>query len=73
MIAVYKEDFLSGCLSYLNDENNYHYTQNWRALFQAFSSHRQPSASLNKGIQQLDKLLGQTGKTIMACTVAEGF
>ena len=35
----------------------------WTALFRAFSSHRQPSASLLKGIPQLNKTLGQTGQT----------
>ena len=45
--------------------------QSWTALFRAFSSYRQPSASLNKGVPQLDKPLGRTGHTLMACTVAE--
>ena len=45
--------------------------ESWTALFRAFSSHRQPSASLNKGIPQLDKFLGRTGQTLMTCTVAE--
>ena len=45
--------------------------QSWTALFRAFSSHRQPSASLIKGIPQLDKPLGRIGQTLMACTVAE--
>ena len=40
--------------------------QNWTALFQTFSSHRQHSASLIKGIPET---LGQTGQTLMA----EGF
>ena len=47
--------------------------QSWTALFRAFSSHRQLSASLIKGIPQLDKTLGRTGQTLMTCTVAEGF
>ena len=45
----------------------------WTALFRAFSSHQQPSAYLTKGIPQLDKPLGQTGQTLKAYTVAEGF
>ena len=47
--------------------------RSWTALFRAFSSHWQLSASLIKGIPQLDKTLGQTGQTLMACTVAEAF
>ena len=47
--------------------------QSWTALFRAFSSHRHPSASLIKGIPQLDKTLGRTGQTLVACTVAEAF
>ena len=47
--------------------------QTWTALFRAFSSHRQPSTSLIKGIPQLDKTLGRTGQTLTACTVAEAF
>ena len=46
--------------------------QSWTALFRALSSHQQPSAYLNqrtKGI--LQPPLGQTGQTLMACTVAE--
>ena len=45
----------------------------WTALFRAFNSHQQPSAYLTKGIPQLDKPLGQTGQTLRAYTVAEGF
>ena len=47
--------------------------QSWTALFRAFSSHRQPSASLIKGIPRLDKTLGRTGQTVTACTVAEAY
>ena len=49
------------------------FAQSWTALFRAFSSHRQPSASLIKVIPQLDKTLGRTGQTFRASTVAEGF
>ena len=45
--------------------------QSWTALFRAFRSHRQPSASLIKVIPQLEKTLGRTGQTLRACTVAE--
>ena len=39
-------------------------------MFRATSSHQQSSAYLTKGILQLDKPFGQTGQTLMACTVA---
>ena len=45
----------------------------WIVLLRAISSHQQSSAYLTKGNPQLDKPLGQTGQTLMACTVAEGF
>ena len=45
--------------------------QSWIALFRAFSSHQQPSASLNKGIPRVEKSLGPTGQTLLACTVTE--
>ena len=52
---------------------NLPYAQSWTALFQAFSSHQQPSAFLTKDIPQLDKPFGHTGKTLRAFTVAETF
>ena len=42
-------------------------------LFRAYNSHRQPSASLIKGIPQPDKTFAQTGQTLSARTVAEAF
>ena len=57
------------CYRYRNSTD----VQSWTALFRAFSSHQQPSAYLTKGITQLNKPLGRTGQTLMACTVTEAF
>ena len=71
MIAVYKEDFSSGCSSHLNDETTITMHRTGERCFKLLALIGSLSASLNKGFQQLDKSPGQTGQTIMACTVAE--
>ena len=49
------------CVRY-NFKNNYYLTQSRTALFRAFSSHRQPSASLTKLFPSWTRLLAELDK-----------
>ena len=59
--------------SKFSGKNSTHFAQSWTALFRTFSFRQQPSASLTKGISLVNKPLGQTGQTLIACTAAEAF